>query len=144
MHILNRNTTLRIEYTIELKIGMINLSSSKNLVNAASVAAHLAIHAVLLVVINVVILAVTIIAVVDTAAMAVAMVDTVDTAKLWLWRIWQRLWRRLWRIWWLWRLVVVDNSYLPIWWLLLVIVIRIEVLKNFFNTSFLNLIIFFP
>lgn len=32
---------------------------------------------------------------------------------------------------------MVDNSYLPIWWLLLVIVIRIEVLKNFFNTSFL-------
>ena len=39
-------------------------------------------------------------------------------------------------------LVVVDNSYLPIWWLL-VIVIRIEVLKIFFNTSFLKFNNFF-
>ena len=38
---------------------------------------------------------------------------------------------------------MVDNSYLPIWWLLLVIVIRIEVLKIFFNTSFLKFNNFF-
>lgn len=51
---------------------MINLSSSKNLVNATSVVVNLAIHAVLLVVINVIILAVVIITDADMA-------DTAET-----------------------------------------------------------------